>query len=762
MQGIGGVLLMALVAVVPLHPRLAAAEEGGVLAGVATAPDGARLPGVSLTFLHGGSGVPVRAVTSEAGVFRVLLPSGRYALDAELDGFQPYHADVVLGAGETVTVAVRLAVATVSEEVRVLGVAPRHSVEAFELRESRARDVGEALAVLPGVVPLRKGPIANDVVVRGLQGKDLTILIDGQRIDGACPGHMDPPAFHVDFAEVSRVEMSKGPFDVKNQGGLGGTVNVVTERPQRGWHGSASVTVATAATFAPSASGSVGGAAWALLGGASARRAAPYTDGAGVRVTERTNYRRDAVADLAAYDAWTAWGRLALAPRAGSTVQLSYSRQSADEIVYPYLQMDAMFDNADRAGARLEVAELPGAWGALAAHAYYTRVDHWMTDELRTSATGMARPWSMATRARTTIAGARGEVQRGGLTIGVEASRRRWSTTTMLAMQEYEPQAPLADAAIDVAGAFGAYSASVGRAWRIDAGGRLDRGTTTADPLPANTALYLAYHGATDTRASDPLPAASIRATWRVGDGLTSSFGAGYTTRLPDQQERYYALRRGGTDWVGNPALSPSRNTGADAEVRYTRHGTDATVAGFVYRVDDHILVQDRSRQRMVPGVMNASARSYANVDALVRGVETSVTLPLAPAVFLSADGSLVRGTTRQATALGRDLPEMPAARARLRIRYDNARWNAAAEVLAVAAQQNVATALQEVATPGFAVLNLRVGLRWRPVVLTAGVENVFDAFYAEHLSFQRDPFRSGVRVHEPGRTVSLNVAARF
>jgi len=29
---------------------------------------------------------------------------------------------------------------------------------------------------------------------------------------------MDPAAFHVDFAEVDRVEVGKGPFDVKTRG----------------------------------------------------------------------------------------------------------------------------------------------------------------------------------------------------------------------------------------------------------------------------------------------------------------------------------------------------------------------------------------------------------------------------------------------------------------------------------------------------------------------------------------------------------------
>jgi hypothetical protein len=80
--------------------------------------------------------------------------------------------------------------------------------------------------------------IANDVVVRGFQSRDLNTLIDGQRIYGACPNRMDPAVFHVDFAEVDRVEIGRGPFDIRNQGSMGGTVNIITRKPSSGFHSS--------------------------------------------------------------------------------------------------------------------------------------------------------------------------------------------------------------------------------------------------------------------------------------------------------------------------------------------------------------------------------------------------------------------------------------------------------------------------------------------------------------------------------------------
>jgi len=51
----------------------------------------------------------------------------------------------------------------------VIGTAPRDRLEATQLQQSGARDVGEALSSMAGLAKLRKGAIANDVVVRGLQ-----------------------------------------------------------------------------------------------------------------------------------------------------------------------------------------------------------------------------------------------------------------------------------------------------------------------------------------------------------------------------------------------------------------------------------------------------------------------------------------------------------------------------------------------------------------------------------------------------------------
>ena len=300
-----------------LAANLAGAQESrGRLAGSVTSRDGARLPGVVVTVAR-ADGWSAQVTTGSLGTFRSGdLAPGAYEVRAALPGFAERVAPAVaVRAGEEVLFDLTLDVAGLSETVSVVGEAPRATLEASELRETSAVDVGEALGWKAGLWRLRKGGIANDVVLRGLQSRDLNVLIDGQRVYGACPNHMDPAAFHVDFAEVDRVEVGKGPFDVKNQGGLGGTVNVVTRKPEPGWHATPTLAAGSFGLVNPSLTAGHGGERLSALAGYSERWGDPYEDGAGRRFTELANYRPENQGDRA-FSVGTAWGRVIWAPAA--------------------------------------------------------------------------------------------------------------------------------------------------------------------------------------------------------------------------------------------------------------------------------------------------------------------------------------------------------------------------------------------------------------------------------------------------------------
>ena len=385
-------------------------------------------------------------------------------------------------------------------------------LEMREVRESSAKDVGEALAKIDGVWKLRKGAVANDVVLRGFQGANLTLTIDGARIYGACPGHMDPAAFHVDFAEVERVEVTKGGFDLANQGSLGGAVNVVRKRLPAGFHLTPSLQWGSFGYVNPSLSGAAGTDRVQVQAGYSYRRSEPFRDGAGRRMTDGAGYRPQSL-DSTAYSIQTGWVTLRFSPVQGQSGEISYTRQDGQNVLYPYLQMDSPYDIADRLGANYRFGE------RVHLQAYYTRVIHWMTDERRVSSLSARDAFSMATFAHTRVAGGRGTFQfTRDLTGGFETYQRNWDAVNSFRMpMMVADQNIIPNVNTTLAGAYIQWSRQVTDRLRLNAGVRLDTANMAVRSRTLNLNLLEAYKGAANLERRDTNPSANGRLTYEIG-----------------------------------------------------------------------------------------------------------------------------------------------------------------------------------------------------------------------------------------------------
>jgi iron complex outermembrane recepter protein len=758
---------LAWFAIATLLAFTAAAEQpGAALRGTVFTGRNVGLPGVTVT-LAGPGQAKVTAVSGEAGVWAVSgLQPGRWEIRAELAGFATATSGAIdLAVGQTRHVEIAMEPATFFDTTSVTGKASEGLLSSGEIRETSARELDDALTRVAGIHRLRKGGIASDVVLRGYQGANLNLLLDGAKVQGACPGHMDPPAFHADLAEIDRVEVTPGPFDVRTAGSLGGLVNLVGKRPEPGFGVTANLTAGTASFVNPSATVTGGSDAASFLGGLSYRSSKAYADGDGKQFTELTNYKADA-RDSDAFRIGTGWARVALVPAEGNTVQLGYTRQQADHVLYPYLTMDTKVDDTDRATAEYTRDGHGGLLGTVRASAYYTKVYHVMDDALRTSSATSSQPWSMSTTAETSTWGGRAETGLGPVTVGAEGSRRSWITKGRMASTPNVIRYAIPDVATDNAGIYATYHTELSRRFTVDAGARYDHTTTDADPALADTALYQAYHLTRATSASDSYGSGHLRLSASLSSHLAASAGVGSTVRVPDAQERFYAARRmSGSDWVGDPGLKPTRATGLHLGLETRATPFAVTLNAYEDRLNDYVTVYDQQRQQMVPGVMNKKARSYANVAGVMRGAELAASVPLGQGWFASGNVSWVRGTQTSRPEVGinsQNLAEIPPLSSRLTLRWDSGKLFLEGEGVFAAAQDNVNADVQETATPGWGIANLRGGFRFKGASVSLAVNNVANRQYMEHLSYQRDPYRSGVRLPEPGRTLTVNLATSF
>ena len=152
-------------------------------------------------------------------------------------------------------------------------------------------------------------------------------------------------------------------------------------------------------------------------------------------------------------------------------------------------------------------------------------------------------------------------------------------------------------------------------------------------------------------------------------------------------------------------------------------------------------------------------------MSARIYGGELSYSVGLTRAILLLGGLSYARGSKEPRPAYGildRNLAEMPPMKSRTALRWGTKVFFAEGELALVRGQGRVDLDLQEDNTPGYALMNLKTGIHARKLNLTLGIDNLFNRFYYEHLSFQRDPFRSGVKVPEPGRSFYVNVSYTF
>jgi iron complex outermembrane receptor protein len=153
------------------------------------------------------------------------------------------------------------------------------------------------------------------------------------------------------------------------------------------------------------------------------------------------------------------------------------------------------------------------------------------------------------------------------------------------------------------------------------------------------------------------------------------------------------------------------------------------------------------------------------NVNARIYGGEVQGSWTFTPSWSLSTSLAYVRGTYPIVTETGAgrgNLPEIPPLSWRSVLRFDNGRLWGELEGIVAAGQSKVDALLLEEPTPGHEVVNTRLGATVKNVRLWIGLNNAFNARFVEHLSYQRDPFRSGVRVYEPGRNLFVNADFRF
>jgi iron complex outermembrane receptor protein len=217
---------------------------------------------------------------------------------------------------------------------------------------------------------------------------------------------------------------------------------------------------------------------------------------------------------------------------------------------------------------------------------------------------------------------------------------------------------------------------------------------------------------------------------------------------------------------VGTPGLAPERSTQGDVWIAAETDRARLRLSGFARRMTDYITLAPAPDVDPLLPLSPETVFRYVNGTATFVGGEVEGQARATSFLALRASGSVLWGEdeTVGEPALGVMPPQ-----ATLGARLDAPTRRPLyldADVQLVARQTRVATQRGEGATDGYTLVGLRLGAEPVPgITLTAGVDNLFDVAYVNHLN-ARNPFPpmsgplGGRALPEPGRV--LRVGARL
>lgn len=605
--------------------------------------------------------------------------------------------------------------------------------------------ITNALTRLPGIDKSSDSAWGSAINIRGLGRNRVVFLIDGTRVNTATD--INAQFGLVNTADIERIEILKGPVSaLYGSGSLGGVVNVITKgrkKPEEkglsgetglGW---ASNPKGVTASAGLTASGEKG---WLNLSG-SHRDYDSTKDGDG-KTIHNSQFKDQSISVKGGYE----WNPT-------HTTRFQYQRVEGEEIGIPGKGLalpqgpDATYPDTYRELFCVDHSITPGQ-GVLTRSdltVYHQTIDRNVRLDNFPAASPMNAIKPSATHETT---GAKWvnllSFDNHQLTTGLDLWN--WEIDTRrekhLKNGKVGVDTPLADASQLSAGLFAEEEVPLSGSVTLNAGGRLDWIRAESDPLydwiiPPASAITPKLKREGET-THDTSWNAHLGLTWQAGNNLSLTTLAASSYRAPDLMDRFkYIALSGGAALYGNPDLDPERSLFFETGLHYTTAPVLLSASVYANRVDD-LIVEKRE---------SPTIHRMSNVDeALLLGAELDARVKATAMLSLFGNVAFTRGENRTADE---PLPFIPPVSGIVGASVaPTSTFDTEANVTWAARQTRVAHG--DVESPGWATLNLRCNYRIKAMgthhTLTAGVDNILDNTYRNHLSTSR-----GVDLNEAG-----------
>ncbi|KAB2879296.1 TonB-dependent receptor [bacterium] len=667
------------------------------------------------------------------GRFTLSLPQGEHEIRFSAMGYQEKRMLIRSQEIQASEIEVSLFTRTIvlTEEVVIANRGPVRDLRS--LYDQNMNTIDDLSNKIDGVALIQRANFTSEPSIRGMSSGQVAAVVDGMKIFSACVDHMDPVSAYVEVENLKKLEISKGAFDLRFSQNIGGTINMITEKPDFDKNlftenevGYESVSrlkrvrsvvnvsrddIAMRATF-------------------SYKRAGDYYAGRNNRVSrsgfEKNNYKLDFSKKI----------------EAEHQLDISFIGDNAWDIGYPSMLMDTRKTKSqiysiehrwERTSSRIRLIE---------SKIYANHIEHWMDDYDRdVISRSVMKDMYMPMFGQTTTVG----VTEQALIVDKKQ--------TLRIIGEYYYLDAFADMAMESItknvspmylvnlGSVGVNNISLAvnydRAvstrfyWKLNA--RSDYSNRNVHNKTGRRLL----EGTIDTPLHQTYFTAAISSVmeYHFSPAYTMSIALAQSERMPTHLENYgfylYNIQDG-YFYMGNPNLKPEQSRQIEWRLNSQHTASQYQLSVFYNTTSNYVI-----------GVLTDSEfKTYINTDrARIAGAECSGTLNLSARWSIAASASYLYGENDE---LNEPLPLIAPLQGSAAIVYQKEKIWLGLDARLAAAQKRIAskTTLED-KTNGFAVLNIRGSVKWNShFEWKFGVENIFDKLYHEHLSVNNLPGR--------------------
>jgi iron complex outermembrane receptor protein len=616
----------------------------------------------------------------------------------------------------------------------------------------------------------KRGNYGMEPVLRGFKYSQLNVQFDGGiHSANACPNRMDPTISQISPEEIEKIEVIKGPYNVRFGSSFGGIINIVSKRPK--YKNNKLFSGSFDAGYE-----SNGGNFYSNIFAQAVSKKFDISVNAGYK--DYGNYKSGSGQEIA-----SSFTRYGLTIKAGANInenqrlQLTLRQSSARDVLYAGLPMDADFDNSTIGSLDYGIKNLTNSIFSLKLKAYASMVDHEMSNKRRPAYNFV----HAVSPVKAQIYGGRTELgintsTKNIIYAGVDFKQiakqghrdREVIKNPCPPNQQFDPPKVFQDKTWQDSkkndlGLFFENNYQINNTFVWKAGLRIDYLSYSIDDPAGDFKEHYNNEIQPDSRID---PSINTSLTWYLPNNLNLQWAAARATRSPDLSElfiNHFSIGMDAYEYLGNPNLESEINYQTD--IRIEKNWDHISIFGDIFYsyLNNYISAKlDTTIAKKYNSCKPPKGtKVFTNIEkAFMTGFEAGMNINFLENFTYSLGAAY---TYAQNTSWDEPLSEIPPFTVNTFIAFKNNKINTRIHARIASEQNRISKSFNETTTPGFTVLDFHITYSpWKFLDINAAVTNIFDVNYVEHLSRAYKGMSSKSLYYEPGRSFNVGVRMKF